>query len=123
MDDPDLEPFEPEVLLGSPEPPGTGDVRAGGMQGVTDPVLVHHVKAVFPEEARKAKAEGRIILSAVVTEDGEVRSIDVLWKPDPDLGFSEAAIAAVSQWRYEPGQLKGRPIPVRINVQVEFYLV
>jgi hypothetical protein len=42
--------------------------------------------------------------------------------PDPDLGFVAAAIDAVSQWKYEPGVLNGRPVAVSLTVRIDFSL-
>lgn len=40
----------------------------------------------------------------------------------PNLGFEEAAIAAVRKWRYEPAMQKGREVEVYFTVVVEFEL-
>ena len=36
------------------------------------------------------------------------------------MGLDEKAIAAVSQWKFEPALKDGRPVPVQINVEVKF---
>jgi TonB family protein len=61
-------------------------------------------------------------LSAVVDAEGHVRDIEVIFVPDPDLGFGQAAIEAVREWRYQPGELRGRAISVRLTVVVDFTL-
>jgi len=40
----------------------------------------------------------------------------------PEVGFEEAAIEAIEQWRYEPALLNGRPVDVYLTVVVEFTL-
>ncbi len=76
----------------------------------------------YPEMGRVTRREGRVVLSAVVTADGRVASVEVVLAPEPDLGFSQAAIDAVSQWRYEPGHYRGRPVAVELTVVIDFTL-
>ncbi len=35
-------------------------------------------------------------------------------------GFEEAAVKAVSKWRYEPAQVDGHPVDVYFTVEVTF---
>ncbi|SRR6266545_2236957 len=73
----------------------------------------------YPEAARAAGREGRVILKIVVTEAGTVRIFQVM-KGDPP--FVEAATATVKSWRYQPALLAGRPISVFRIVQIPFRL-
>ncbi|RMG43562.1 MAG: energy transducer TonB [Acidobacteria bacterium] len=95
-----------------------------GIGGVTSPELIPETKVEpeYPELARKARIEGKVILRAVIRKDGTVGDIEVLRAPMPDLGFTEAAIAAVRQWRYRPGVQNGRPVDVYLTVTVNFTL-
>jgi protein TonB len=38
------------------------------------------------------------------------------------LGLDDKAIAAVSQWKFDPAQKDGKPVAAAIGVQVEFKL-
>jgi protein TonB len=76
----------------------------------------------YPRLAILTRTPGRVVLRAVITVDGLVDQVEVLHAPATDLGFVEAAIEAVSEWRYEPGQLHGRPVAVAFTVVVEFKL-
>jgi protein TonB len=96
---------------GSPIPVGR-DVR--------EPRLVHRVEPVYPETARKVRAEGVVILEAIITTDGRVEELRVLRSPNPLL--SEAAVSAVGLWRYLPATLNGRPVRVFLTVTVDFKL-
>ena len=58
----------------------------------------------------------------MVDSGGNVTEIEVVFAPDPDLGYSDAAIEAVRQWRYQPGELRGRAVAVRLTVVVDFDL-
>jgi protein TonB len=89
----------------------TGDVRP--------PERTSFVKPEYPEVARKARAEGKVILEIVVGRTGDVEGVRVL-KSSPL--FDQAAIEAVRKWKYQPALQGGRPIKVYLTVRVEFEL-
>lgn len=94
--------------------------RTGG--DVVAPVKIHSVDPHFPIDARrnmKAGASSIVILEAVITKHGCVRSIRPLAQsPFPDL--NGAAIYAMSQWRFSPGMLNGKPVEVLYNLTINF---
>jgi protein TonB len=95
-----------------------------GVDDVTYPerVAESYVKPEYPENARKEKIEGLVILQIIVKKDGAVGGTTVLRSPDPDLGFEEAAIKAVEQWKYKPAMKNDQPVDVYLTVQVSFEL-
>ncbi len=86
---------------------------------MTPPVLVHRVEPDYPEAARRARIEGKVILRAVIAESGAVQSVQVL-RSVPLL--EEAAVEAVQKWRYTPARLDGEPLRVYLTVVVTFQL-
>ncbi len=76
----------------------------------------------YPEMARKVRQQGRVVLQAVIDEQGRVTEIEVLRGVTPDLGIDAEAVRAVSLWRYQPGTVRGRPVKVRMRVLVDFSL-
>jgi len=66
-----------------------------------------------------ARKEGVVILEAVLDEEGAVRNVRVL-RSIPLL--DDAAIQAVSKWRFTPTLLNGTPVPVVMTVTVSFQL-
>ena len=108
--------------IGDPVPPPPPIVIDEGTEGLTPPVLIQQVDPEYPRHAIQARVQGRVVLSAVINVEGEVVSLEVLSASRPDLGLSDAAIEAVSRWRYAPGTVSGRPVPVRLRVFVEFTL-
>ena len=85
------------------------------------PRLVTRVQPVYPPEAKKAGIDGLVILQGVVGTDGAVHDL----KPSRSepMGLAEAAIAAVSQWRYEPARdAAGKVVEAKLNVTVSFML-
>jgi periplasmic protein TonB len=97
---------------------GGGVFRVGG--GVSPPRVIYQVDPEFSEEARKAKYQGTCTLMLVVGTDGRPRQIRVA--SSLGMGLDEKAIEAVKNWRFEPSQKDGHPVPVEIAVEVEFHL-
>lgn len=95
-----------------------GAMRIGG--NVHAPKLVERVEPKYTAEARKARLSGIVIVEARIDETGRVTDAMAV-KPLP-FGLSEAALDAVKQWRFEPGMLDGKPVPVVFNVTVNFKL-
>ena len=94
-----------------------------GTIGLVLPVaLGDRASPAYPAIARMAGREGRVVLLATISERGSVEAIEVLAAPTPELGFVDAAIEAVSSWRYEPGTLHGRAVAVQMTVVVTFDL-
>jgi len=98
---------------------GGGAYRIGG--GVSAPVLLAKVEPEYSEEARKAKFQGTVVLQVVVDENGRPRDLRVI--RTLGLGLDEKAIEAVLKWRFRPGQLNGKPVPVQATIEVNFRLL
>jgi len=106
-----------------PESTGSGPdiVKYRKGMGITEPTVLHRVMPHYPAEARKDKVRGVVVLEAVIDTEGRVRDIRVLEDPDPRL--SEAAIAALRQWIFQPARTEeGKPIMVRTAVTIRFEL-
>ncbi len=89
------------------------------------PVLIGGIAALqsaaeYPEFARRAGIEGRVIVQFVVDERGNVVTPVVVRSPN-DL-LSQAALEAVGRVSFEPGQQRGRPVKVQFTVPVTFRL-
>ena len=74
----------------------------------------------YPESARAEDVEGQVVVQFVVDEQGGVVDPVVLRSPDDRL--SEAAISAVRQARFRPGQQRGEAVRVRFAVPITFRL-
>ncbi len=99
-----------------------GKVLTPGVDGVTKPELIPgtRVRPVYPEAARKLKAEGYVILRAVIRRDGTVGDLKVLKEEPGGFGFGRAAIRAVRKWRYRAATKDGRPVDVLAAIIVSF---
>lgn len=103
--------------LASPEVLEVAAPVLPGLDGVTEPRVKEKVPPIFPKEARGA--EGRVVLAAVVCEDGRVGALHVLRGP-PEIAFREAAVKAVGAWSFEPATRAGKAVPAYTTVTVDF---
>ena len=79
--------------------------------------MINQVKPVYPPLAKQARIQGVVILEAVIDKAGNVAEIKVI-SGHPLL--QQAAIDAVSQWKYKPTLLNGEPVEVVTTVTVNF---
>jgi TonB family protein len=115
---------DPQPIVENPTPPPPGPIVFD--ESTADLVLPRplpgRVHPDYPTMAVLARAEGQVVLRAVITAGGRIDSIEVVRSPPLDLGMTDAAIEAVSGWEYSPGSLGGRPVAVRLTVVVDFVL-
>jgi protein TonB len=74
---------------------------------------------VYPAIAQTARVSGEVALEVTIGADGKVRDARVI-KSIPLL--DQAAIEAVKQWEFTQTLLNGVPVPVMMNVTVNFAL-
>ena len=113
--------------IGSGRGPGLGPGSGGGTGGgvyhaggsVSAPRLIKEVRPRYTAEALRNKIEGTVVLEAVVNGDGCASQIRVVRSLDRG-GLDEEAIAAVAQWRFEPGRRAGTPVDVLVTIMLDF---
>jgi protein TonB len=99
--------------------PGVGPYVVGN--GVKPPTALYQPLPAYTEEARKARAEGIVVIQAVIRKDGSVDSFKVL--RGLGYGLDESAINTIAtKWRFKPGTYKGNPVDVQANIEVSFRL-
>jgi TonB family protein len=79
------------------------------------------VQPVYPLKAENSKMEGWVDVEFTVAETGKVRDVVVRATSIPGV-FEDAAVKAVSQWRYRPVVRDGKSVPVRTQIRVRFSL-
>ena len=104
--------------------PGSGGNMGGGVRkiggGVSAPQLIFQVEPEFSEEARKAKVAGNVLVTLIVDTSGHPQRVRVL--RGIGMGLDEKAIEAVKQYRFKPAMEGGKPVPVEVNVDVNFQI-
>ena len=104
--------------------PGTGGNFGGGVftvgNGVTAPKVIYDPEPEYSPEARQAKYQGTVVLSAIIGPDGRPHVLRV--QRSLGMGLDEKALEAVRTWRFSPGMKDGSPVAVQIEVEVNFRL-
>jgi protein TonB len=109
-------PLPPAPAAGDPSVQ-RGPLPVGG--AVKAPRKVRDVLPVYPAIARAARAQGTVILEAVITKEGRVRDVRIEHSIPM---LDAAAMDAVRQWQYTVPTLNGQPVDVRMTVTVHFEL-
>ena len=114
--DPPPPPVLPEETVSDDEVYIVAEVQPeliGGLAGLQG-------RIEYPPMARRVGIEGQVVVQFVVDERGNVVDPVVLRSPNELL--SEAALKAVRESQFTPGQQRGRPVKVRFAVPVTFRL-
>ncbi|GAB4032425.1 hypothetical protein GCM10028774_12920 [Spirosoma jeollabukense] len=94
-------------------------VPSGGQAGLGQ-YLMKNLR--YPAEAQRAKIEGTVIVSFVVTSDGRIADVQV--KQSVGGGCDEEALRVIKAMpAWSPGQLNGKPVNVRTSLPVSFVLL
>jgi len=93
----------------------TAHVSSGVMIGY----LVYKVVPKYPAIPLAIHLSGRVVLQATISKNGTIENLHVVSGPPM---LQQAAIDAVSQWRYRPYLLNGDPVEVETTVNVDFTL-
>jgi protein TonB len=109
---------------GSGYGPGSGGGWGGGVYhvggGVSAPVVLSAVDPEYSDEARRSKYTGIVVVALVVDPSGMPQRVHVV--RHLGMGLDEKAIEAVRQYRFKPAEYQGRPVPVEVNIEVNFQI-
>jgi TonB family protein len=94
-------------------------VRVRIAQGISQGLIVKKVAPVYPPEAKYARIQGTVVLSAVINESGDVADLEVL---DGPIELVVSAVNAVRQWKYRPYILNRQPVEVNTQITVNYAL-
>jgi len=92
-------------------------IRVGG--SVQQASIINQIRPVYPPLAKQARIQGTVRLQAIIAKDGSVQHLEVI-SGHPLL--QQAALQAVSQWKYRPTLLNNEPVEVVTTVDVIFTL-
>jgi TonB family protein len=110
-----------------PNPDASGKYHVG--DGVSAPQLIYAPDPEFTDKARRKKLGGMLVVSLTVDAAGKPQDVRVTRslaegvskKLRPiALGMDENAVKAVKEYRFEPAQFQGKPVPVETSVEVDY---
>jgi TonB family protein len=99
-------------------PPEPLPLRVGG--DVRPPIVIRRVEPQYSEQARDVRAQGTVVLEAIIRKDGSVDIARVVHSIG--YGLDDSAIAALKQWVFRPATKNGNPVNVVVNIEVNFHL-
>lgn len=102
----DAAPISPVAAVLPLSPPHLPDGRA-------------EAKPVYPLAARRQHIEGRVVLRVEVSPAGSPEIVRVVTSSGHDV-LDQAAIAAVTRWRFVPAAEGDRPVAGSLEVPIEF---
>lgn len=85
----------------------------GGIEAITKNV-------VYPNFAKQAGIQGKVFVTALIDEKGNVTETDIL--KGIGSGCDESAAKAISAVKFTPGIKNGKPVKVKITIPVMFKL-
>jgi TonB family protein len=81
--------------------------------------LMRKVMPVYPEEAKKDRVQGTVVIRAHINKNGEPEQLNVKSGPSR---LQQSALDAVHQWRWKPYLLNGDPVEVETEINVVYSL-
>ena len=85
----------------------------GGMKTLLNNIL-------YPETARKAGVEGKVIVEATVDKEGNVIATTVLQSIGS--GLDESAVNAIKNTKFIPAKKDNKPVPAKVTIPVQYKL-
>jgi TonB family protein len=116
--------------LTASQPQSPAPEMAGGKQladkpaarvssGITQGLVLKKVPPLYPEQARRARIQGSVHMSVVISKTGDVVDVEVI---DGPIELVVSAVNAVRQWKYRPYVLQGEPVAVDTVITVNYTL-
>lgn len=113
-------PFDPEPEITELPPPPPEEEPTVEFYALSEkPVEIKRVNPVYPELARRAGIEGRVVVKALINTKGDVEEVAIL-KSHPLL--DQAAIDAARQFKFKPGKQRDRYVKVWMSIPFTFEL-
>jgi len=86
---------------------------------VVDPVPVKKTNAVYPEDAKKQRVQGKVVARLTIGTDGLVKDARIVKSIRL---LDQATLDCVKQWTFKPATLDGKPVETEADFTVNFTL-
>jgi TonB family protein len=116
---------EDEISDASALPVPAGTSAAGFLplsEADTLPVSLIDIRSLmnYPEQARRMHKQGIVVAELHITADGRVYDARLVQRAG--WGFDEEVLRKIRRVRFRPAYRDGKPIPVTVQIPVEFVL-
>ena len=93
----------------------------GAHYSMEDPSLVFNPSPRYPRKARQRGDEGMVVLDVNILHNGAVGDITIFSSSGSSL-LDNAALQAVSAWRFTPAQVNGQNVAIHRKIPILFKL-
>src|SRR5262245_23180126 len=107
------------LLVAAMLPIGNVSLSQAAQQADTPPVPTFYPNPPYTDEARANKISGQVLLEILVRADGSVDPAIVVVR-GLGFGLDENAVETLRQWKFKPATRDGKPVDVRIPIEVTF---
>ena len=115
---------QPQVV-NTPVPVAEATVREGDVVKFdaldARPELITQPRVFYPPMAMRQRIESSVIVTALVSENGDVLDVNVL-RGDPRFGFNEAAVRAMRTAKFKPAMKDGKRVKTWLPQPIDFKL-
>jgi TonB family protein len=87
--------------------------------GITPPKVVHQVSPRPDSGSRGFRISGAVLIGLTVSSHGLPMNVHVVHSIDKEI--DQSAVDAVQEWRFEPARKDGKPVAVKITVEIRFH--
>ena len=113
---------QPQVAAPPPPPPSVKEGDVVKFDELDDrPVLTTQPRVQYPPMAMRQRIEASVILTALISENGDVIDVNIL-RGDPRLGFNDAAIRAMRTAKFRPAMKDGKRVKTWLPQPIDFKL-
>lgn len=88
-------------------------------QPTSQKLIKTKVQPKYPADARTMGVQGSVVMSAIITTQGEIAA---LWVKSGHPLLIDSALDAVHLWKYKPYVLNGEPVNVETQITVNYTL-
>ena len=115
----------PQPQAVAPPPVPTTSVKEGDVVKFDEldepPVLTVQPRVLYPPLAMRQRIEASVILTALISENGDVIDVNIL-RGDPRLGFNDAAVRAMRTAKFRPAMKDGKRVKTWLPQPINFKL-
>jgi len=112
--------FEFADVDDAPPPPPPEEDEVFEFFAVSEkPQIIKKEVPVYPDLARRAQIEGKVVVTVTIDKQGNVEKADI-FKSVPML--DEAAIAAAMRCKFKPAKQRDKFVKVKMNIPFDFKL-
>lgn len=84
-----------------------------------NPELLTPIRPIYPDSARKAHIEGKVVVKVLIDKEGTPSKSQILKNSGTDI-FDNAAMQAVMNVKYKPAEQNGKPLKVWMVIPINF---